>query len=111
MPELTKLERTKSMIRYLPPNGTAGLARSLVKRKSRSPLPPASTTPKTYIDRLVFRLRPAAVDKSCYTRERNDSTKNPCSSLCAATQSRISYREIAPKHDQSFSKAPAPRRR
>src|ERR1039458_1460360 len=47
IPELTKLLRTKSMIRYLPPKGTAGLARSRVSGKSRVPLPPASTTPKT----------------------------------------------------------------
>src|SRR5208337_1966455 len=42
-----KLLRTKSMILYLPPNGTAGLARSRVRGKSRVPLPPASTMPKT----------------------------------------------------------------
>ena len=27
IPEFTQLDRAKSMIRYLPPNGTAGLAR------------------------------------------------------------------------------------
>src|SRR5580704_729208 len=42
-----KLLRTKSMIRYLPPKGTAGLARSRVRGKSRVPLPPARTMPNT----------------------------------------------------------------
>src|SRR2546428_143818 len=47
MPELMKLLRTKSMMRYLPPNGTAGLARSLGKGENRGPLPPAGTIPST----------------------------------------------------------------
>src|SRR5579884_1771175 len=41
MPELTQLLRVKSMMRYLPPNGTAGLARSRESTLSRSPCPPA----------------------------------------------------------------------
>jgi len=41
MPELRQLERVKSMIRYLPPNGTAGLARSRVRGHRRLPSPPA----------------------------------------------------------------------
>src|ERR1022692_1574761 len=48
-----KLLSTKSMIRYFPPNGTAGLARSLVSGKRRVPLPPASTIPSTRM-RIVF---------------------------------------------------------
>src|ERR1700686_2252341 len=47
IPELMKLLRTKSMIRYLPPKGTAGLARSRVRGKRRVPLPPARTMPNT----------------------------------------------------------------
>src|SRR5581483_2090256 len=47
MPELIKLLSTKSMMRYLPPKGTAGFARSLVSGESRVPLPPARTIPKT----------------------------------------------------------------
>src|SRR5208337_672260 len=43
IPELTKLLRTKSIIRYLPPKGTAGLARSRVRGWSRVPCPPAIT--------------------------------------------------------------------
>src|SRR3990172_5118641 len=41
MPELTQLLRTKSMMRYLPPKGTAGFARMLERMESRSPSPPA----------------------------------------------------------------------
>src|ERR1700685_717356 len=42
-----KLLSTKSIMRYLPPKGTAGLARSLVSGYSRVPFPPASTIPST----------------------------------------------------------------
>src|SRR5271170_979781 len=49
MPELTRLERTKSMMRYLPPNGTAGLARSRVRGCSRVPCPPAITSASVLI--------------------------------------------------------------
>ena len=44
MPELTQLDREKSMIRYLPPKGMAGLARLRVRWRRRSPRPPAITT-------------------------------------------------------------------
>src|ERR1035438_2701982 len=47
MPELTRLDRTKSTMRYWPPNGTAGLARSFVSGYRRVPLPPASTNDRT----------------------------------------------------------------
>src|ERR671938_429239 len=40
-PELAKLERTKSMMRYRPPKVTAGLERSCVSGASRRPSPPA----------------------------------------------------------------------
>ena len=41
MSELTQFDSEKSMIRYLPPNGTAGLARTEDRMDSRSPSPPA----------------------------------------------------------------------
>src|SRR6185312_7204635 len=44
MSELTQLDSVKSMIRYLPPNGTAGLARSWDRIERRSPSPPARIT-------------------------------------------------------------------
>ena len=56
MPELTQLLRTKSMMRYLPPKGTAGFARMLERMESRSPSPPARMTA---ITRFTAR---------CYTR-------------------------------------------
>src|SRR5215831_9215581 len=49
MPELTRLESTKSMMRYLPPNGTAGLARSRVRGWSLVPCPPAITNASVLI--------------------------------------------------------------
>ena len=42
-PEFTQFDKAKSMIRYLPPKGTAGLARHLVRFIRREPAPPAST--------------------------------------------------------------------
>src|SRR5574344_474054 len=44
MPELTQLDNTKSMMRYLPPKGTAGLARHWVSARRRLPSPPARTS-------------------------------------------------------------------
>src|SRR4026209_1183918 len=38
--ELTQFDRVKSMTRYLPPNGTAGLARTPERIDRRSPSPP-----------------------------------------------------------------------
>ena len=44
MPELTQLESVKSMMRNLPPKGTAGFARHSVSCSSRLPRPPARTS-------------------------------------------------------------------
>src|SRR5665811_575019 len=44
MSELTQLLSAKSMIRYLPPNGTAGLARFSERIERRAPSPPARIT-------------------------------------------------------------------
>src|ERR1700693_3615573 len=44
--ELRQLERVMSMMRYIPPKVTAGLARSRVRGYRRSPAPPASRTPR-----------------------------------------------------------------
>ncbi len=46
-PELTQFDSVKSMIRYLPPNGTAGLARTDDRIERRSPSPPARMTAMT----------------------------------------------------------------
>ncbi len=43
MPEFTQFDSAKSMMRNLPPNGTAGLARQSVRWPRRAPRPPAST--------------------------------------------------------------------
>src|SRR5262245_11945940 len=53
-PLLRQLDRVKSMIRYSPPNGTAGLARSRVRGSRRVPLPPASTSVRTSFMRPGF---------------------------------------------------------
>ena len=45
MPEFTQLDSGKSMMRNLPPNGTAGLARQSVSCISRLPRPPARISP------------------------------------------------------------------
>src|SRR5690349_17722916 len=47
MPPLARLDSAKSISRYRPPNGTAGLARSAVSGDRRVPAPPASTIPRT----------------------------------------------------------------
>ena len=52
MSELTQFDSVKSMIRYLPPNGTAGLARSWERIERRSPSPPARITAIVRFTRL-----------------------------------------------------------
>src|SRR5580704_6110847 len=47
MPPLARLDSAKSISRYSPPKGTAGLARSAVSGLRRVPAPPASTIPST----------------------------------------------------------------
>src|SRR5258705_12701373 len=47
IPEWQQLLSAKSMIRYLPPNGTALTARSAVSTPRRSPPPPESTSAMT----------------------------------------------------------------
>jgi hypothetical protein len=42
-----KFDKTKSIKRYVPPNGTAGFALSIVNGISRFPSPPASTIART----------------------------------------------------------------
>src|SRR5262252_9077197 len=44
IPELTQFESVKSMMRYLPANGTAGFARFSVRTPRREPSPPARMT-------------------------------------------------------------------
>ena len=56
MPELTQFESVKSMMRYLPPKGTAGLARTPERSDRRSPSPPARTTANVRLtDRMLHR--------------------------------------------------------
>ena len=55
MPEFTQLQSVKSMIRYLPPNGTAGLARTEDRIERRSPSPPARITAMTGFTRSILR--------------------------------------------------------
>src|SRR5262249_26158559 len=52
---LMQLDRVKSMMRYSPPNGTAGLARSRVSGSSRVPLPPAKINVRTSFTVLASR--------------------------------------------------------
>src|SRR5574338_295279 len=59
-PEFKQLLRVKSMMRYFPPNGTAGFARWSVRGCRRSPLPPARTMVKILaIDELIVTGRGA----------------------------------------------------
>src|SRR5437867_10133499 len=63
-PALTRLERQKSISRYVPPNGTAGLARSSVRGISRLPSPPARTMPITRAGCVVRIAMPGIVGLS-----------------------------------------------
>ena len=53
MPLLRQLLSTKSIIRYRPPNGTAGLERHMVRFFSREPRPPARIRAKVFLVRRL----------------------------------------------------------
>src|SRR5689334_12818377 len=55
MPELTQFDKGKSMMRYLPAKGTAGLARFAVSTPNREPSPPARITARIFIIHLSLR--------------------------------------------------------
>src|SRR5262249_12958985 len=57
IPEFTQFDNVKSMIRYFPAKGTAGLARFSVNTPSREPSPPARMTARALIRGLVRRSR------------------------------------------------------
>src|SRR5208282_4314866 len=54
MLELRQLLSVKSIIRYLPPKGTAGFARCMVRGCRRSPFPPARIIASTSFISLSF---------------------------------------------------------
>src|SRR5581483_11939590 len=56
---LTRFDKTKSISRYAPPKGTAGLARSAVSGYSRLPSPPARTMPNTCGNSLMRQTYPS----------------------------------------------------
>src|ERR1700737_2811552 len=60
MPEFTQLDSVKSMMRYLPANGTAGLARCADRTLSRSPCPPARMMAATFRTAMAFQVYCAA---------------------------------------------------
>src|SRR5215207_622542 len=53
-PAFTRFDRAKSISRYSPAKGTAGLARSAVSGARRLPSPPASTMPITLGSAMSF---------------------------------------------------------
>src|SRR5437660_11094408 len=62
---LMQLERVKSMMRYRPPKGTAGLARSRVSGSRRVPLPPARIKVRTsFTGACLLRATPVIVLKN-----------------------------------------------
>jgi hypothetical protein len=60
-PECKQFDKAKSTIRYRPPNGTAGLARSDVRGCSREPTPPAKTKVTVWSSIPLSRASDAAV--------------------------------------------------
>src|SRR5438309_2776663 len=59
-PELAKFERTKSMMRYRPPNVTAGLDRSWVRGARRRPSPPARIMARVFPTDMRATVAPRA---------------------------------------------------
>ena len=77
MPELTQLQSVKSMMRYLPPNGTAGLARTPDRSERRSPSPPARTTANVRLTRSMLHLRAGPPRPSPPARDHRGSPTSP----------------------------------
>src|SRR5579864_8383085 len=75
-----QFESVTSMMRYTPPKGTAGLARSRVNGQSRSPWPPASSTPST--------LRITGIQKTLDSAQPQLYSTARTLSACAAFPSR-----------------------
>src|SRR2546429_9979620 len=100
IPEFTQLLRAKSMIRYLPANGTAGLARFSERRLNRSPWPPARITASTLLIALLI-LSAGCMDfqsfsttsDSLYLTKKAMGEKNGCPACHPRAQRRISRDE------------------
>ena len=93
MSELTQLDSVKSMIRYLPPNGTAGLARSWDRIERRSPSPPARITA---IVRFTWPMLARAVGHG-HQRRREPGVADPISPARLQEEPRVD--EVAVEHD------------
>src|SRR5712691_5195726 len=77
MPEFTQLDSVKSMMRYLPANGTAGLARCADRTLSRSPCPPARITAATFRMAMLSQSVPAATHLQDFEEHRVDVPEQP----------------------------------
>src|ERR1700678_2464061 len=85
-----QLERVMSMMRYWPANGTAGLARSRVSGKSRSPAPPASNTPRVSLIVLYLATGslPQPYDDIRAASRRSSSHEDQCREDCTTNAPR-----------------------
>src|SRR3954469_8837573 len=94
MPEFTQFDRTKSMMRNLPPTGGAGLQRFSVSALRRSPRPPAMMTASVPpVRRLTY--RPDDARAGCLGMVYRDDR----SSCVSVLSTRLHY-------DQSMAKRP-----
>src|SRR5881392_3179239 len=84
--ELTQFESVKSMIRYLPPKGTAGFARTPERIERRSPSPPARIT-------AIVRFTPRMLARAPGSRPHRRSAR-------AALQEEARVDEVAVEHDR-----------
>src|SRR5438105_15663682 len=76
MPELTQFDSVKSMMRYFPAKGTAGLARWADSTLSRSPCPPARMTAATFRIAMSQKCNPS-VGLQNFEQHRVDVPEEP----------------------------------
>src|SRR5262245_37767792 len=107
MPEFTQFDNGKSMMRYLPAKGTAGLARLAVSTPRREPSPPARMTALILIVHLNLRgvrcylpydkarlFHSLALYMTPDISVQNWPTRNPAPCLLAGVSSSVSDPDI-----------------
>src|SRR3954471_4080493 len=110
MSEFTQFDSVKSMIRYLPPNGTAGFARSWERIERRSPSPPARITA---IVRFTLRMLARAFETGhhrtvviAFVRPARTTVGRPARGAPRLLQEEPRVDEVSVEHDRPVKVRP-----
>src|SRR4051812_3829012 len=98
--ELTQFESVKSMIRYLPPNGTAGLARTWERIERRSPSPPARMTAIVRFTGSMLAREPRATVNGTSSDGQRSYVFVPVQPASVALEEQPGIDEVPVQHDR-----------